>query len=236
MNAIGLNADNENIVRILNHYNINQRNTLYYQAGKGNLNLDEISKIVFKQKSESVFVKYLKIPFVGNNDNKQPKTVPIDGKPAKIDRKKTVVLTEEDLGITYHFAKCCHPIPGDDVLGYVEEDETIIVHKRQCPTAARLKSSYGERLVSAKWAIHKGLSFVEILEIKGIDKKGVLIEILKVISEKYGGNISKINIETNAGIFVGRFYIYVHDTEDIEILCKNINKIKEVNSVQRIQE
>ena len=236
LNAIGLNADNENIVRILNHYNINQRNTLYYQAGKGNLNLEDISKIVFKQKSESVFVKYLKIPFVGNNDNKQPKTVPIDGKPAKIDRKKTVVLTEEDLGITYHFAKCCHPIPGDDVLGYVEEDETIIVHKRQCPTAARLKSSYGERLVSAKWAIHKGLSFVEILEIKGIDKKGVLIEILKVISEKYGGNISKINIETNAGIFVGRFYIYVHDTEDIEILCKNINKIKEVNSVQRIQE
>jgi GTP pyrophosphokinase len=63
-----------------------------------------------------------------------------------------------------------------------------------------------------------------------------MIEILKVISEKYGGNINKINIETNAGIFIGRFYIYVHDTEDIDILCKNIMRIKEINSVQRVQE
>jgi GTP pyrophosphokinase len=80
------------------------------------------------------------------------------------------------------------------------------------------------------------LSFVEVLEIKGIDKKGVLIEILKVISEGYGVNIKKMNIETNAGMFVGRFYIYVHDTEDINNLCKNIIKISEIKSVQRVQE
>jgi len=75
-----------------------------------------------------------------------------------------------------------------------------------------------------------------VLEIKGIDKKGVLIEILKVISEGYGVNINKMNIETDAGMFSGRFYIYVHDTEDINNLCKNIIKIKEIKSVQRIQE
>jgi len=73
-----------------------------------------------------------------------------------------------------------------------------------------------------------------VLEIRGIDKKGVLIQILHIISEQYGVNISKINIETNAGIFVGQFYIYVHDKHEIETLAKNINKIKEVNSTQRI--
>lgn len=235
--AINLKPENENIVRILNHYNYNQRNALYLQAGKGLLNLDDISKVIFKQKSQNVFARYLKIPFVGNSDSKQSKPVGTDTVPAfKVDRSKKFILTEENLGVNYKFAECCHPIPGDDVLGYVEDSEMVIVHKRQCPTATKLKTNFGQRLVSAAWETHKALSFIEVLEIRGIDKKGVLIEILKVISEKYGGNISRMNIETNAGIFVGRFYIYVHDTEDIDILCKNINKIKEVNSVHRIQE
>ena len=145
-------------------------------------------------------------------------------------------LTEENAGKTYILGECCHPIPGDDVLGYVDESEKVIVHKRQCKVAAKLKSSFGERIVSVDWATHKILSFIQVLEIKGIDKKGVLIEILKVISEGYGVNINKMNIETNAGMFSGRFYIYVHDTEDINNLCKNIIKIKEIKSVQRVQE
>jgi len=228
-----LKPDNENIVRILNYYNITQRNELYLQAGKGLLNLDDIAKTIFKQKSENLFVKYLKMPFGGSADAKQGASVPVD---AKVDKKKVVKLTEENAGKTYVLAECCHPIPGDDVLGYVDESEMIIVHKRQCVVAAKLKSSYGERLISVDWATHKALSFIEVLEIKGIDKKGVLIEILKVISDGYGVNINKMYIETDAGIFVGRFYIYVHDTEDINNLCKNIIKIKEINSVQRVQE
>jgi len=228
-----LKPDNENIVRILNYYNITQRNELYLQAGKGLLNLDDIAKTIFKQKSENLFVKYLKMPFGGSGDAKQGATVPVD---SKIDKKKVIKLTEENAGKTYVLAECCHPIPGDDVLGYVDESEMIIVHKRQCVVAAKLKSSYGERLISVDWATHKALSFIEVLEIKGIDKKGVLIEILKIISDGYGVNINKMYIETDAGIFVGRFYIYVHDTEDINNLCKNIIKIKEINSVQRVQE
>jgi len=234
LKSINLSFENENIVRILNYYNITQRTELFLQAGKGILNLDDITKIVFKPKTQNVFVKYLKMPFGGSSDNKQiPATVPVD---SKIDKKKPFKLTEENADKTYTLADCCHPIPGDDVLGYVDDSEKIIVHKRQCPVAAKLKSSYGERIVSVDWATHKVLSFVEILEIKGIDKKGVLIQILKVISDGYGVNINKMNIETDAGIFVGRFYIYVHDTEDINNLCRNIIKIKEINSVQRIQE
>jgi len=232
--SVSLLPDNENIVRILNHYNLTQRNELFFQAGKGLLNLDEIGKIVFKPKSQNVFVKYLKMPFGGSSDNnKQPLPVVPD---VKIDRKKSIKLTEENAGKTYTLAECCRPIPGDDVLGYVDESEMVIIHKRQCPVAAKLKSSFGERIVSVDWATHKVQSFVEVLEIKGIDRKGVLIQILKVISEGYGVNINKMSIETNDGIFIGRFYIYVHDTEDINNLCKNIIKIKEINSVQRIQE
>jgi GTP pyrophosphokinase len=230
---VKLRPENENIVRIMNYFNFLQPNELYLQAGKGVLDLQEIGKIIFKPKSENVFVKYLKKPFGGSSDNKQGQTVSID---SKVDRKKSIKLTEENAGKTYILADCCHPIPGDDVLGYVDDNERIIIHKRQCPVAAKLKSNYGERIVSVEWATHKVQSFLEILEIKGIDKKGVLIEILKVITEGYSVNISKINIETNAGIFTGRFYIFVHDTEDINNLYKNIMKIREIKSVQRIQE
>ena len=175
------------------------------------------------------------MPFVGNADNKQPKTVPIEGVLVnKIDRRKTLILTEEYAGSVYHLAECCQPIPGDDVLGYVDDKESLFIHKRNCPEAAKLKSSYGKRLVSVDWATHKALSFIQTLEIKGIDKKGVMIDILKVVSEKFGGNISKINIETNDGIFAGYFSIAVHDTEDIELLCKNLLKINEIKSVQRL--
>jgi len=230
---LNLLPENENIVRILNYFNITQRNELYLQAGKKALDLDLIGKVIFKQKSENVLVKYLKMPFVSGSSDKPAPSVPID---SKVDRKKSIKLTEENAGKTYIFADCCRPIPGDDVLGYVDESEKVIVHKRQCKVAAKLKSSFGERIVSVDWATHKILSFVEALEIRGIDKKGVLIEILKIISDGYGVNIKKMNIETDAGIFVGHFYIYVHDTEDINNLCKNIIKIKEINSVQRIQD
>ncbi len=231
---IKLLPENENMVRMLNHFNFTHKNELYLQAGKGLINLKDISKIIFKPKNQNVFAKYLKMPFGGSSESaKQGPTVPID---SKIDRKKPIKLTEENAGVIYKLADCCHPIPGDDVLGYVDDSETVIVHKRQCIVAAKLKSSYGERIVSADWATHKVQSFEEVLEIKGIDKKGVLIEILKVVSDGYGVNISKINIETDAGIFIGRFHVYVHDTDDLNNLCKNINKIKEINSVQRIQE
>ena len=230
---IGLKPENENMVRILNHYDFSQRNELYLQAGIGVLNLNDISKIVFKPKSKNVFVKYLKNPFGGSSESKQGPTVRVD---SKIDRKKSIKLTEENVGKNYKLAECCHPIPGDDVLGYVDDAEIVIIHKRQCPVADKLKTSYGERIVSAEWATHKVQSFVEVLEIKGIDKKGILIQILKVITEEHDVNINKMYIETDAGIFVGRFHIYVHDTEDINNLCRNIIKLKEINSVQRVLE
>ena len=230
-----LKPENEIMVKIMNHFSFTDRNTLYLQAGRGLIHLEEIAKITFKPKDQNVFIKYLKMPFGGGVDNKQSKTVPIDGVLVnKIDRKKTLILTEEYAGTVYQLAECCQPIPGDDVLGYVDDAENLFIHKRDCPEAAKLKSSFGQRLVSVDWATHKALSFIQTLEIKGIDKQGVMIEILKVISDKFGGNISKITIDTNDGIFIGYFSITVHDTEDIELLCKNIKKISEITSVQRV--
>lgn len=231
LSALQLNPDNETIVKLLKYFQLSNRNSLYLQVGAGKINTDDLAQTVFKPKSK--FTRYLKIPFVGGSDkSKQPEPELVPA--TRVDRKKTFVINEESTGLTYRLALCCKPIPGDDVLGYVDENEIVNIHRRECTTAAKLKSNFGNNLVSAKWSAHNTLTFNEVLEIRGIDKKGVLIQILHVISEQYGVNISKIHIETNAGIFIGQFYIYVHGKQEIETLAKNINKIKEVNSTRRI--
>jgi GTP pyrophosphokinase len=231
LTAINQKADNETILKIMKYYNFTNRNSFYLQAGYDKINLDELAQTVFKPKNK--FTRYLKIPFVTPSDKtkeKEPELVPA----SRVDRKKTFLLREENAGLTYRLAPCCKPIPGDDVLGYVDNNEVVIVHRRECEAASKLKSNYGNDLVSAKWAAHKTQTYNEVLEIRGIDKKGVLIQILHIITDQYGVNISKINIETQAGIFIGQFYIYVHDKQEIDTLAKNINKIREVNSTQRI--
>lgn len=236
LQKLGLEINNENMVRILNHYKFEQRSNLYLQAARNNLNLEDISRVIFKPKSKSVFSKILKNPFASTTDRSQHLHIGTEVVPAfKVDRKKTFVLSSENAGISYKIAECCHPIAGDDVLGYVNEEEIVIVHKRNCPEAETLKSKFGNRLVNTEWATHKSLQFHELIEITGIDKKGIMIEILRIITEKYSVNISKINIETNSGIFNGKFYIYVHDKQEIENLCKTLNKIPEVNSTRRVE-
>ncbi len=232
LTKIGIKSENEQIARLLNYYGLRQPADLYLEVAKGTLSLeDDLQKNVFKPKSKNVFTRYLRNPFSSTSTNEKKSSEV----PRKINLKSTMRLDDENIGKEYELASCCNPIPGDDVLGYVDRDEHVIVHKRQCPNALTLKSNFGNRIVSVEWGLNKGHSFVELIEIKGIDKKGVLMEILKIISEGYGFNISEIHISAKAGIFIGKLYVYVHDTEEIDTLCRQISKISEVNSVRRVQ-
>ncbi|MBP1637819.1 MAG: (p)ppGpp synthetase SpoT/RelA, partial [Bacteroidetes bacterium] len=227
LKAIQLKPINENIVKILNYYNIETRNDLYLQAGSGAIDTNDFEKFIFRQKNKSVLSKILRNPFASSSPSEK-KTPEIKEKitPEKFDFKKTYKLNDMDVGKSYELASCCKPIPGDDVLGYVTDENMIQVHKRQCSVAAIIKSNFGNRIVNVEWGAHKAL-FAETLEIKGIDKIGIVIEILKIISEGYNVNIRKMNIESNAGLFTGLFEVIIHDTNDINNLINNLIKIKE---------
>jgi GTP pyrophosphokinase len=144
-------------------------------------------------------------------------------------------LDEEKAGLTYRIADCCQPIPGDDILGFMEEDGMLSVHKRQCPVAMKLKSNYGERIISAVWETHKMLSFPATIEIKGVDRLGVLCEIIRTITEEHAINISKLNVDTKDGIFELFVTLYVHDVEDVNNLCMALMKNSNVSSVNRVE-
>ena len=243
MTESNIAQSNENMQVILNFYNLSQRSDLYLQVGQGSINAEDIP-VILKPKSQSVFSKILK-PFVSSsgekkekNEKKQKteeKTETAEKTEKKIDFKKTYKLNELNAGKSYELANCCRPIPGDDVLGYVTDQGMIQVHKRQCSLAAVIKSNFGNRIVNVEWGAHKAQTYVELLEVRGIDKVGILIEMLKVISEGYSVNIKKITIESDNGLFVGYFEVLVHDTEDLNNLISNLLLISEINSVHRVQ-
>lgn len=151
-----------------------------------------------------------------------------------LDRKKPVILTEANINKVFILAKCCKPIPGDDVLGYIDENDHVIIHKRQCPIATKLKSSQGNRLLAAVWNTHRTMLFTANISIKGIDDFGLLNEITQVISKHLNVNIHKLSIESNEGIFEGQLEVYVYDVDDINKLCTTLRQIKNVQSVTRI--
>ena len=152
----------------------------------------------------------------------------------KVDRKKTISLTDENIKSSYIIADCCHPIPGDDVLGYYDDDKHITIHKRNCPVANTLKSSHGDRILVAKWDTHKKLNFIVPIQIIGIDGLGVLSEISTIIAQQMNTSIQKINLECHDGIFESTFWINVHDVDDVNELCKNLKKIQSIKTVARI--
>ena len=111
----------------------------------------------------------------------------------------------------YIFPECCHPMPGDDILGYIDNDNHVEIHMRNCPMANRLKSSYGNRILDAKWEMHGQDYFDAAVEIHGTDRKGMLHDLADVISDQFSINIHKITVSTNNGLFEGFIDLAVHD-------------------------
>lgn len=227
--------NNELVTKIVSGLGLPHRDELLYKIGNEEITLNENIKKIIKGKSINPFMRYLKLSF-GNNGNKGEQPKPLSPQPTAIDRKQTYILRDENGVKNYKVADCCCPIPGDDVLGYVEDDETVVVHKRECPVAMRLKSSFGPRLVSTRWEASEALSFPAKIEIQGIDRMGILNEITRVISNELMIDMRGLSIQANEGVFNGTVNIMVHDTRVVESLCNKLRKIKGVQKAARCKE
>ena len=209
---------------------------LLVAIGNKRIVLGDADKNIAKEKQGSNWKKFLSFSF-GNKENKDEKEQPKEKFPQeKINTKQILKLTEETISKNYIMAPCCHPIPGDDVLGYIDDQNRVVIHKRQCPVASRLKSSYGNRIIATEWDTHKDLSFLVTIYLKGIDSMGLLNEVTQVISRQLNVNIRKLSIETDDGIFEGKIQLYVHDVDDVRTICNNLKQIQNIKQVTRIED
>lgn len=231
-----MEASTSNLDKLCMYFGFSKREEFFYAVEKGDVTLPENIKKLLKEKTDNVLFKYVKQALgVGVKNNKEKEEVQKEEKPkVKYDKSKPYILREEAFERNYVIAECCKPIPGDDALGFINDDGNVVVHKRSCPIAMRLKSSFGERILNTEWSSHKNASFEATLEVKGIDSIGVLNTITKTISDDFNVNIMRLLIEAKDGVFEGKIKMKVHDVEDIQKMCVTLSKIKNIKSVGRV--
>lgn len=189
------------------------------------------------QKNESSGGGWRKfVPFLSKSKDKKETVPPSDKKLVvgkEFNKKIPCVISEKTIGM-YILPTCCYAIPGDDILGYIDNKNQVEIHNRACPVANRLKSSFGNRILDAKWDMHKVLFFDATIQIRGIDRKGMLHDISEVISEKLDVNIHRITINADEGIYDGKIEIRVHDRSEVQEIVNALKKIDDLKEVKQI--
>ena len=213
-----------------------KRNEFFQALGEkivllGEKDLDRLNGKTTASDDHGGWRKY--VPFVGKKKKEESPKPNLFIVPEKFNRKKPVYLSEENI-TQYKFPRCCHPIPGDDALGYINNKNEIEIHKRACPVAAKLKSSFGNRILDIKWDMHKILFFDATIRISGIDRVGMLNEITQVISSQMSVNIHKITITCEDGIFDGSIEMKVHDRENVKSIIDNLKGIPDLKEISQI--
>ncbi len=227
---MGIQPSSRVFKKILPAYEVTSKDELYAKIGAGLVSLENLKRIL-KKNTQSKWIKYWKLQ-LGFGSKPEEET----DAPAKFDMRKPFLLSNvaDADNPPYLVAKCCNPIPGDDVIGYVSPDEIVIVHKAICAEAVRLMAQHGDRIVAAKWTSQKALSFLARIEVIGTDRMGIISELTKVISEELMVNIRKFHIESHDGIFEGFIDLYVHDVTHLNNLIMNIMRVKGIENVKRM--
>ena len=236
LGELGIMPNSDIIKKLLDYHELLNKDELYSRIGLGLINLDELRKVLRKA-PEGSLRKYWKLAIGGvTRKSSGEKENPPPG--GTIDKSHPYLLREDvgNTGDSYRIAECCNPIPGDEVVGYIDRSNAIIVHKPKCPTAVKLMSSEGNRIIQVRWTIHKIASFLARVSINGIDRIGLINEVTSIISTELNVNIRNINVSVYNGIFEGTLDLYVHHTRDLNNLIMQLSNVKGIASVKRIEE
>jgi len=214
-------------------YGYTKKEDLFLAFAEKQIELPDNPQKVLREKTDNIFVRNVKKIFKYHaKDTAETDMTTV----AAIDRHKTYLLQEEDFQKNFIIPSCCHPIPGEEVFGFIRDDERLEIHKMSCAQGLLLKSRYGNRIVSCEWAGHKSFSVPASVEIKGIDRIGMLSDITKVITNDLSVNMRRLTFDTKDGFFEGTIEVSIHDVEDVSNLSSRLQKIKGVKSVLRVSD
>ena len=221
-----ITPSSDTLKKICAYYNLTNKEQLYAEVGIGFLELDNLDEVLHTRR-ENKLAKFWKLTFT------QKKQESILGN--RIDKKAPFILKEDPGEMNYSLAKCCNPIPGDDVVGYVSGGEHIIIHKRNCTEALKIMSQQGDKIITAEWTKFKKLSYLSRIKLSGFDRVGMVNEITTIISKQHNINMRTVHFDSHDGIFEGDLYLYIHSVQDLNELIGRLMKIKGIDAVDRIE-
>ena len=227
--------NNAVISKLQGTFHVDNREELCYQIGAEEIVLGEFLVKTLKKKAESqssgLFSKLLK--FNLKSSTKSAETEAIKTEKPKINTKETYRLHYDENGSNFKYAECCCPIPGDEVMGFIDDDGEVVVHALTCPRAQVLKAGFGSRIVATSWESVTGKSLAHV-HVEGIDRHGILQELIHMISTHLAIDIRKLNIEAHDEVFECDLWVRVSDVSVVTSLCNNVLSINGVQSAARI--
>lgn len=231
--ALNLKYDQTNLNKIIELSKYNTKEKLTYAIGSEEINLEDIDKDKLIGKPTPAWKKYFSFGKANKQNEFTPIVQPIrDG----VNKKETYIIKPEEVNKKYKLASCCNPIPGDPALGCFDNKGVLTIHKRQCPVATRLKSSFGERIIATDWDKNETIDFLIPIFIKGIDRIGLLNEVTEMIFKELRLNMKGTTFSTTDGIFEGKIDFTVKDVSEIKNICDKLRKIPGVKQVTRIED
>lgn len=224
--------DKTTVQKFIEFHKITSTEDIYQMVAGGTIGIDEVRKFTQEGDRRNLF-SYLTRPFtktkqVNNMSVSETIVEKLKEKP------ESLMLGDDITQIKYALARCCSPIPGDDVVGFLNESGSIQIHRTNCPEAIDLMSKYGKRIVKAKWKNKETIGFLTGIKIQGFDNKGFIRKVTEVITEKHNINIRSFHLDTSEGMTDGTVMLYLHDTQTLHKLIENLMKIKEIIKVTRI--
>ncbi len=234
---LGVSPNSEIVRKLMLSYDVANKDELYSGIELGTINLENIKKIIRKTPAKNV-IKYWELKLLGSKKSKKEDEEENAGREEKIDGSVPFLLKEnaENAEQSYEIAKCCNPIPGDEVIGYRSPEGSIIIHKPKCPVAIRIMSNEGNRIIAVKWAMHKLVSFLARVSMTGVDRIGLVNDITNIISSELKVNMTNINISVKDGIFEGTIDLYVHHTQDLNNLILKISNVRGIENIKRVED
>ena len=226
-------ATNEVITKMMAFYHCPSRDTFYYKLGTDEISLDGYVLKDSPKTSPGLLKKIFRIG-AGKNKPEPQESGPRIIIPEKINMKEVYPLVYSPTEQNFVFAGCCSPVPGDDVMGFVNDNGEVEVHSLTCPHAQLLKAGYGPRILSTRWETVER-TFPAEVNIDGVDRHGILQELTQLISTQLGIDIRALHIDTDHEVFNCRLKVMVADAGVIVELCDKIKKIDGVQSAMRVE-
>ena len=206
---------------LIKHFNTGTSLELYFRFGSGSISNTEIKQ--FSKLKTNGWYQTIRNKIYGPPVFKSKEKV----------NKKVIVFNDDDEVLDYEMAKCCNPIPGDVIFGFLTVVDGIKIHRSDCPNAIQLRANYAYRILKSKWINKDEIDFVATISIKGIDSLGLMNKVTQIISNQMNVNIKSINITSDDGVFEGIITLKVHNVAFLKELTTKLQKVEAITSITR---